>query len=150
MNAAEFLDQVVTRPAPGPEFENHNEVAANAGWWLTLVCHEAARLAGWWGTADGRIADPRANPLCFSNKLCLIHSEVSEAMEGDRKSLKDDKLPQYEMRAVELADAAIRIFDLAGAFGIPLGEIIAAKLQYNAQRVDHKVANRLAEGGKAY
>lgn len=40
--------------------------------------------------------------------------------------------------------------DLAGAFGIPLGEIILAKLQFNAKREDHKVDTRLASGGKAY
>jgi hypothetical protein len=127
---------------------------ASAGDTLVSICHGAAAEAGWWGAkhADGSVAidDPRSNNLCFSNKLCLIHSEVSEAMEGDRKNKKDDHLPQYDMRAVELADAAIRIFDLAGAYSIPLGEIIAAKLAYNAQRADHKVAARVADDGKKY
>jgi hypothetical protein len=121
-----------------------------AGDALTGICHGMASTAGWWGSDDGRIPDPRNNPLCFSNKLMLTVSELGEAMEGDRKNKMDDHLPQYPMRSVELADAAIRIFDLAGAYGIPLGMIIAAKLAYNAQRKDHKVETRLAEGGKAY
>lgn len=80
----------------------------------------------------------------------LVVTELAEAMEGDRKNLPDDHLPQYEMRAVELADALIRICDMAGAFGVPLGEVVAAKLRYNADRADHKPGARLAEGGKAY
>ena len=114
------------------------------------ACHGAAAAAGWWGTPDGRIADPRLNPMGWSNKLMLTVSELAESMEGDRKNLADDKLPQYPMREVELADAFIRICDMAGAYGVPLGEIVQAKLLFNAQRADHKVENRVAEGGKAY
>jgi hypothetical protein len=117
---------------------------AAAGNILTEACHGASKAAGWWPTP---LAD---NPLLFSNKLMLTVSELAEAMEGDRKKLKDDHLPQYDMRAVELADAAIRIFDLAGAAGYNLGEIIAAKMAYNAQRADHKPEARAAAGGKAY
>lgn len=48
--------------------------------------------------------------------LCLIHSEVSEAMEGARKRLMDDKLPHRLMLEVELADVFIRGLDLAGGY----------------------------------
>lgn len=41
----------------------------------------------------------------------LLHSEVSEAMEGNRKNLMDDKLPHYKMEVVEVADFAIRAFN---------------------------------------
>lgn len=82
--------------------------------------------------------------------LCLIHSEISEAMEGHRKNLMDDKLPHRKMLEVELADAMIRIFDLAGAHGMDLGGAIVEKLAYNSTRADHKKENRLADGGKAY
>lgn len=115
---------------------------------LQLLCHGLAAHSGWWGS-NGK-ADPRENPMCFSQKLCLIHSEVSEAMEGDRKSLKDDHLPHRDMREVELADAIIRIFDLAGAYGLDLSGAIIEKLAYNQRRADHKVENRDKEGGKAY
>jgi NTP pyrophosphatase (non-canonical NTP hydrolase) len=111
---------------------------------LVEHCHGDAKAAGWWPEGAA------ANPLTFSNKLMLTVSELAEAMEGDRKSLKDDKLPQYDMRAVELADAAIRIFDLAGAYGYDLGEIMAQKMNYNAHRADHKPEARAAAGGKAY
>lgn len=116
---------------------------------LQSICHEASRNAGWW--QDPTTGKPIIeNPYCFSNKLMLIVSEVSEAMEGDRKNLPDDKLPHRPMREVELADAVIRIFDLAGAYGLDLPCAIAEKLEYNAQRPDHTIESRLAFGGKAY
>lgn len=70
-------------------------------------CHAAN--AQWWHDAEGRKKDRNKGEL-----LCLIHSEISEAMEGERKNLPDDKLPHRRMAEVELADALIRIFDYAG------------------------------------
>lgn len=116
---------------------------------LQAECHSASFFAGWWVNPI-TLVDTRDNPMCFAQKLCLIHSEVSEAMEGDRKNLMDDKLPHRPMREVELADAVIRIFDLAGAYNMDLGGAIAEKMAFNAQRPDHKLENRIAEGGKSY
>lgn len=116
---------------------------------LQLTCSKAMQQVGWWQDAKtGRSI--KDNPLCFSNKLALIHSEVSEAMEGDRKGLPDDKLPEYEMRCVELGDALIRIFDLAGNFDMPLPQATVDKMVFNMVRPDHKLANRAAAGGKSY
>ena len=115
---------------------------------LQQVCHGAARKAGWWNRPDG--SSVTDNPYCFSNKLMLIVSELSEAMEGDRKGIKDDKLPHRDMREVELADAVIRILDLAGGLGLDIGGAIAEKLQYNGTRADHQVKNRRAIGGKKF
>lgn len=112
------------------------------------VCHKASYDAGWWIDKDG--FDTRTNPMCFSQKLMLIVSEIAEAMEGDRKDIPDDKLPHRDMREVELADAVIRICDLAGAYNMDLGGAIEEKLKYNASRADHKKENREASGGKAY
>lgn len=114
---------------------------------LVKVCHDAAFKGGWWGTPEN---DARDNPYCFSNKLCLIHSEISEALEGDRKSTNDDHLPHRPAREVELADALIRIFDLAGAYNLDLAGALDEKMQYNAQRKDHKSDARNAAGGKSY
>lgn len=126
-----------------------DQTIADAANILVAQCHGASMRAGWWkDPATGK--DIRDNPMCFSQKLCLIHSEISEAMEGDRKSLMDDKLPHRPMREVELADAMIRISDLAGAYNMDLGGAIAEKLAFNAVRPDHKLKNRQAAGGKAY
>lgn len=132
-----------------------------AGQILQHVCHGASKEAGWWrdpathtNLADlvraPTLAEQRFADALVAQKLCLIHSEVSEAMEGHRKNLMDDKLPHRKMCEVELADAVIRIFDLAGAMGYDLGAAIAEKMTYNAQRPDHKPEARAAAGGKAY
>jgi len=116
---------------------------------LVDVCHGAARDAGWW--RDHKTGEPTINnPMCFSQKLMLIVSELAEAMEGDRKNLPDDKLPHRPMREVELADALIRIFDTAGAYGMDVAGALVEKMAFNAQRPDHKLENRNAAGGKAY
>ena len=119
-----------------------------AGNQLMRAAHNASKRAGWWtDLKTGQPIDPHGR---VPEKLCLIHSEISEAMEGHRKNLPDDKLPHRSMVEVELADAVIRIADLAGALGLDLGGAIAEKMAFNAQRDDHKPANRLAAGGKAY
>lgn len=129
-----------------PATYNRIDTAAQT---LQDECHNAARAAGWWVNphTGESITD---NPYCFSNKLMLVVSELSEAMEGDRKNLPDDKLLNRAMREVELADAVIRIFDMAGAYGMDLGGAIAEKMAFNAVRPDHKLENRQAAGGKAY
>ena len=108
-------------------------------------CHRAAKDAGWWVGID-----PHTDIHVVPAKLALVHSEISEALEGHRKSLMDDKLPDRTMFEVELADAVIRIFDLAGAMGLDLGGALVEKVTYNASRADHKPENRAAEGGKKY
>lgn len=52
--------------------------------------------------------------------LMLCVSEVAEAMEGERKGLRDDKLPHRMMAEVEMADVYIRLLDYAGGFGLTL------------------------------
>lgn len=100
-----------------------------------------------------RISGVEKSTINSRNKgelLCLVHSEVSEAMEGARKGLMDDKLPHRTMFEVELADTMIRIFDMAGAYNLDLDGAIAEKRDYNAKRADHKPENRVQAGGKAF
>ena len=68
--------------------------------------HAQNKELGWWD-----------EPRPFSTFVCLLHSELSEAMEGDRKGLMDDHLPQYPMFWVELADFVIRCLDWLGSVG---------------------------------
>ena len=87
--------------------------------------------------------------------LCLIHSEVSEALEADRANktssteiselmiLNDvDFKAKFEESTKntfedELADILIRVMDLAGYKDIDLESHIKAKMRYNALR-EHK------------
>lgn len=84
--------------------------------------------------------------------LMLTVSELSEGLEGFRKNLMDDKLPHRPMAEVELADAIIRTFDLAGycarLFGFDVGGAYVEKRDFNAIRPDHKMENRQQPGGK--
>lgn len=52
--------------------------------------------------------------------FALVHSEASESLEGHRKNLQDDHIPEYRNDVVELCDVLIRIFDMAGGLGINL------------------------------
>ena len=124
----------------------------DAGNTLQNKCHEAALQAGWWNCpVTGDPSTPEyVRTTMIPQKLLLIHAEVSEACEAHRKGLMDSHLMHRDGVEVELADAAIRIFDLAGALGFDLGSAIAEKMEYNAQRADHKLANRMKADGKKY
>ena len=106
---------------------------------LTDFCYNQSKNAGW-----------HDNPREIGTMLMLVVSEIAEAMEGDRKDLMDDHLPNRKMIEVELADAVIRIGDLAGKLGLDLGGAIDEKLAYNRNRSDHKKEAREQEGGKKY
>jgi hypothetical protein len=73
---------------------------------VTHHCHFAALKAGWWH--DLETGDDLRGRRNVGELLCLVHSEISEAMEGARKGLMDDKLPHRSMFEVELADALIQ------------------------------------------
>lgn len=114
-----------------------------------INCHIASVNAGWWNDPDtGR--ELLDNPYTVPTKLMLAVSELAEGMEGYRKGLRDDHLPHRDMLEVELADAVIRIADLAGALGYDLATTIQEKLDYNAQREDHKIGNRTQVNGKKF
>ncbi len=78
--------------------------------------YELAVEKGWWD---------RERPI--PELLCLIHSEVSEALEAYR----NQDTPKF---AEELADTAIRLFETAEAREIDLEQEIAKKHEINKNR----------------
>jgi hypothetical protein len=88
----------------------------------------------------------------IGNILMLFVTEISEGYEGHRKNKMDDKLTEYKMLDVEVADLYIRLNDYMGRreeeSGISFAKIIADKLTFNMTRPDHKLENRLKEDGK--
>jgi NTP pyrophosphatase (non-canonical NTP hydrolase) len=70
-----------------------------------------------------------------ATKIGLIGTEVSEAFEAWRCGNKfDDKIPELRSLDVELADAIIRILDLAQELEIDLTRAVIAKMIYNESR----------------
>ena len=112
---------------------------------LRDLCYKESFDKGWHTDANGELQNRNKAEM-----LCLIHSEISEAMEGERKGLMDDHLPHRQMAEVEMADAVIRIMDYCGRWGYDIGGAIIEKIEYNRNRADHKRENREKDGGKKF
>ncbi|AFK66680.1 pyrophosphatase [Colwellia phage 9A] len=137
---------------------------------IQSICHGLAKEGGWWdrkgdalaahnllltGTVTDAatlavltsVANQERNPL---ELIALMHSELSEGLEGVRKDQMDDKLPHRKMIEVELADAIVRILDASGGWGLDVGGALVEKLVFNITRSDHQPENRLKADGKKY
>lgn len=82
--------------------------------------HEYAINKGWW-----------ENDREIPELLCLIHSEISEALEGYRNHLKKG---EKGWLGEELADAVIRIWDMCEYLKIDIVDEINKKHQINLDR----------------
>ncbi len=127
---------------------------------IAEACHLLSERAGWWYSPEFLVVVPveekdyvgtgwigalEWKETVIPIKLALVHSEVSEALEGYRKNANDDHLPDRPSVEVELADAVIRIFDIAGALDLDLAGALVEKLRYNQTR-----EARAADGGKRF
>lgn len=93
---------------------------------LCMEAFETAKSKGWHDA-------PRENGVAFA----LIHAEVSEALEADRRKEGNERITE------ELADVCIRIFDFCGEKNLDLEKSILAKMKKNKDR-------SYKHGGKAY
>ncbi len=75
----------------------------------------------------------------FGTLIALCHSELSEALEENRKGIPINQTYYTEsgkMEGVpsELADVVIRIMDICEYYGIDLEKVILEKHEYNKNR----------------
>ncbi len=112
------------------------------------LCHGLAVDAGWW--AEFNLMSASGQKSFLGTKIALIHSEVSEMLEGLRKGKADDHLPHRTAEEVEAADVFIRLADYCGKRDIDLASAVLEKLAYNQQRADHKPEERAKPGGKVF
>lgn len=132
---------------------------------ISTVIHQQNVDAGWWEDLHNvldiidtamqddphevrQLMQKKVQTWFVMSKLALVHSEISEMLEGIRKGKMDDHLPDREASEVEGADAFIRLADLMGFLQHQLGTATGEKFDYNQERPDHKKEAREGEGGK--
>lgn len=95
---------------------------------LISESHQTSKDKGWW--------DQEIN---VGEKLALIHSEVSEALEeyrshGEQKQYLRESDGKPEGFVFELADTVIRIADLCGELELDLEKALLTKMEFNHTR----------------
>lgn len=71
----------------------------------------------------------------ISTRLAEIHSEVTGVLESAKNGNKTSKkIPKSSECEEKLADAVIRIMDLAAGMNWDVASAIVAKIEYNARR----------------
>ena len=111
----------------------HGEEVINE---LVQACYRNSAFKGFW--------EEKGDPWNFGEKIALIHSELSEALEAIREGNppcpKDASMSTLEE---EMADVVIRVMDFCYARGINLEQAIAKKHAVN-------VARPYKHGGKKF
>lgn len=95
--------------------------------------HARNVTAGWW--TDLKTKKSTLKTRNRAELMMLVVSEVSEADHGRANNLNDDKLPHLPMFDVELADVAIRLFDMIGAENSLYGDVVAYDYEAKAAKV---------------
>lgn len=113
------------------------------------TCYLTSKYKGFWHEQDEvlRVLENANIPPEHVHKLTsavnsafhamkgdLMHSELGERTEAQRKALVSDKIPDLSGEEEELADVIIRIGDYSGRRRFSLGLAIVLKMRYNNGR----------------
>lgn len=156
----EYMGNTSTAPDPHPSptafvseqfiaFYNH----------IAQACHQNSRAHGFWDqekeTADlaQEIRSLQASPVTEqllarsaevlerlgkrnqAEQIALMHSELSELLEGLRGGNKEsDHIPGFTFAEEECADTLIRIMDFAVGEKLRVAEALVAKMKFNEGR----------------
>ncbi len=124
-NTEIMIDESMQYPLNVSWLRGYNGLAKNV--------NATAVEKGWWDK-------DRNDAEC----IALMHSELSEALEGLREgNLPDDHIPEFTSVEAELADVIIRIMDFGYAKKHRVAEAVLAKMRYNQSRPRK-------HGGKAF
>ena len=145
----------------------HSEIVeANKGWRTRLKDHHlpqywnweveladvyirVADLLGWLGQTEKppKFLTPAFPKIyCWNDYTQMLHEFSSEALEGFRKN----NLRKVTENLWKLLLTISYISGDGGEYSFPLIKAINAKLDYNDQRADHKLENRMKAGGKKF
>ena len=102
---------------------------------LVNKCHQNSKDKGFWSGPENDNTP---------TKIALMHSELSEMLEAHRKGnpqcdkdcviVEDGETRRLTSMEEEAADVLIRLCDFCGRYGIDLGRVTLAKMEYNSKR----------------
>jgi NTP pyrophosphatase (non-canonical NTP hydrolase) len=121
---------------------------------LQTAAHKVNVSNGWWANEDADLLEALGKSLNersigerllgiaakLQNRndgemIALMHSELSEALEGHRHgNPPSDHIPEFSALEEEMADVIIRILDYAEKRKLNVAQAIIAKLAFNAGR----------------